>query len=310
MKAMKRILGIVGWISSAFLFLLITGVILLQTSTVKNYLLSQAQNYVRRHFGAELRIGRYDFNLLKGSLSAEDVSLRSISSGLAPLLHIKKAYAYLDSHVLLEGVDIRVVVDRSGHSNLPEFGGGGGSGSLPVKMLEIKHGSLKIEDQRQQIRMDLPSWRVMAKSEGSGTLSRIIFDADKNGSMQYMEKQFEIGDLAIEAKISSAELEIQRIHVMASGFKAEGAGIIRDFSNPVIDLKIDADIDLEKAAALIGPLPGVKGRAVGIVNLTGPLQNLQIRGKLQGDITSFNLPGWTRAQIAESQIRFRYSRVE
>jgi len=40
----------------------------------------------------------------------------------------------------------------------------------------------------------------------------------------------------------------------------------------------------------------VRGRAIGIINVAGPIGNLQIRGKLQGDITAVQSANLLRLQ--------------
>jgi hypothetical protein len=307
MGATKRILRMIGLIAAGFIVLLIAGAILLYTPAAKNYIRSRAQAYARRQYGAELKIDRYGFNLLKGSIAVEGISLRSDSEpALAPLLSIKKAYIDLNlvSTLLgltsvqfaeLENVHIHIIVGKDGHMNLPDFGGGGGGGLL-IKSLEIKNGNLSIEDRRQRIDLNFPSWQIQASDLGSDSSSRIFFNTNRSGAVNYQEKNFEISNLKIDAKATATALEIFKIQLIAAGCKADGSGVLRNFSNPVVDLKIDANIDLEQVAAVVGSMPGVNGRVIGVIHVTGPLGSLQIRGKLQGDISSVQSAGLLKPQ--------------
>jgi uncharacterized protein involved in outer membrane biogenesis len=296
MKAMKRALRIAFIIIAAFTVLIAACAILLHTPPAKNYIKAHAEKYLRRQYGAELKIDRFGFSLLKGSVSVNDLILGSaVEPNLGPLLKIKQADINLDlistltgstsiEYVRLDNVDIHIVVDKNGRMNLPNFRGGHGGGGLLIRTLEISNGSLKIEDSRQQIGLNLPSWRIQA--QGPNLLSQIILKTSKSGELNYQEKRFEISNLEIEAEVSTPTLKIRRLNLDVAGSKVEGSGSIRDFSKPVFNLKIDAEIDLEKAAAVFGLKPGLKGRANGIITITGPLGNLKIEGSLRGNIAS------------------------
>jgi uncharacterized protein involved in outer membrane biogenesis len=298
MKAMKRALRIAFIIIVAFAVVIAAGAIFLYTPPAKNYIRAHAEKYARRQYGAELKIDRFGFSLLKGSVSVNDLILGSaVEPKLGPLLKIKHAEINLNlistlvgttaiEYVRLENVDIHIVVDKDGRMNLPNFGGGGAGGGLLIRSLEIANGSLKIEDSRQQIGLNLPSWRIQAQGQGSDLLSQIILKTNKSGEVNYQEKRFGVGDLEIEAEMSTSTLKIRRLNLTAAGSKVEGSGSICGFSNPVFNLKINTEIDLEQAAAVFGLKPGVKGRANGIITITGPLGNLQIGGSLQGNIAS------------------------
>jgi uncharacterized protein involved in outer membrane biogenesis len=298
MKVMKRAFRIAFIIIAAFAVLIAAGAILLHTPPAKNFIRAYAEKYVRRQYGAELKIDRFGFSLLKGSVSVNDLILGSaVEPNLGPLLKIKQADINLDlistltgstsiEYVRLEKVDIHIVVDKNGRMNLPNFGGGNGGGGLLIRTLEISNGSLKVEDSRQQIDLNLPSWRIQAQGQGPDLLSQIILKTSKSGEVNYQGKRFGVSNLEIEAEVSTPTLKIRRLNLDAAGSKVEGSGSIRDFSKPVFNLKIDAEIDLEKAAAAFGLKPGVKGRANGIITITGPLGNLKIGGSLRGNIAS------------------------
>jgi uncharacterized protein involved in outer membrane biogenesis len=296
MKAMKRALRIALIFIAAFAVLMAACAIILHTPLAKNYIRAQAEKYVRRQYGAELKIDRFGFSLLKGSVSVNGLILGSaVAPNLGPLLKIKQADINLDlistllgstsiEYVRLENAAILIVADKDGRTNLPNFGGGNGGGGLLIRTLEIANGSLEIEDSRQQISLNLPSLQIQA--QGTDLLSQIILKTSKSGEVNYQDRRFKVSNLEIEAEMSAPTLKILRLNLSAAGSNVAGSGSIRDFSKPVFNLKIDAEIDLEQAAAVFGLTPGVKGRANGIITITGTLENLQIRGKLQGNIAS------------------------
>ena len=294
----KDIVRVALFAFAAVVVLLLALAILVHTPAAKSYMGSRIEEHARRRYGALLKIDRYSFSFLRGTISIEGVSLRSVSaSEAAPLFYIKKAHFDLNWIPILtgrtsvqsaefEGVDIHISVNKDGHMNLPRFSGGGGSGGLLIKRFEIKNGNLSIEDRRQQIGIHLSSWQIRAKDIGTDLSSHITFIANESGALNYRENRLEISNLQLEADASMGGIKIKKLHLNASGSKVEGLGVIRDFSNPIVDLKIDADIDLEKASAFFGQAPGIKGRAIGTVYLVGPLGDLQIQGKIRSNITS------------------------
>jgi uncharacterized protein involved in outer membrane biogenesis len=292
---MKRMLRIVGWITAAIFALVFIAGVALHTPVAKRYLKDRAVDYVRRRYSAELKIDQLDYSLLRGSVSVAGLSFGPADSKLPPLLRLKHAYVNLDllkalfgktsiESIRLDSPDIRLVIDKDGRLNLPELGSkGGGGGNLIIRKLEITDGSLKFEDVRQQIGIVLPAWHALAQGIGTDRTA-IHLKTNKNGEATYKEKAFKIGDLELKAELFSSAAKIEKLSLMAAGSKAEGSGEIRDFSSPTIHLKIDTEIDLESAASAIGLDAGMKGRARGTITLTGPLNNLQIGGALQGNV--------------------------
>jgi uncharacterized protein involved in outer membrane biogenesis len=274
--------------------LLIAIILLLHTPPAKNYLKERAAEYVRRRYRAELKIDQLDFSLLRGSVSATGLSFGPADPKLPPLLHLQRAYVNLDllktlfgttsiEYIRLEHPDIHLIIGKDGRMNLPEFGGGGGGGSLIIRKVEITDGSLKFEDARQKNGIELPSWQALAQGIGADK-TPFYLKANQNGAATYNGQEFKIGDLELKAELFSSAVKIEKLNLMAAGSRAEGSGEIRDFSSPVIDLKIDTEIDLEAASSAIGLPSGMKGRAKGTITLTGPLKNLRIGGNLQGNV--------------------------
>ncbi len=304
MKTMKRMLRISLAASVAVAFLIVAGAVLAHTSPVKRRLLAHAQNYVRGKFAAELEINRFEFSLLKGAVSVEGLTLGSAAApDLAPLLRVKRADVNLDlistlfgsasiESVRLENPEIHILAGQDGRSNLPGMGaeGGGDGGGLRIRSLEMTEGSLVIEDSSQRIRLHLPSWRIEGRGRGSDLLSHILLETNAGGTVDYQGKRFEVGSLEIESEMSDSSLKILALRLDAVGSKLKGSGIIRRLSDPIFDLRIDAEVDLERAADFFGLTPGVKGRAGGTITIAGPLGNLQIGGDLQGVVASAVIP--------------------
>ncbi len=296
MRAMRRIFRIAASIAAIVLGLILAAAALIHTPPAKNYLRKRAVEYVRRHYGAELKINQLDFNMLKGAVSVEGLSFGTAAPDLIPLLKLKSAYINVGllqtllgstsiEYVRLDNPDVHLVIGKDGRMNLPDFGsGGGGGGDLLIRKLEISDGSLNVEDLRQQIGLLLPSWQVQIQRLGAGAPSALHLKTNKSGIVKYLGKQFEIDDLELKAELSSEILKIQKLSLEAAGSKATGSGDIRNYSSPVFDLKIDTEIDLEQAASVIGMTQGMKGRARGTIKVTGPLKNLKIGGDLQGNI--------------------------
>jgi uncharacterized protein involved in outer membrane biogenesis len=298
MKTIKRVCRIMLLIAAAFAVLLVACALLLHTPPVKNWIRAQAEKYVREKYSAELKIDRLRFSIVKGFVSVEGLTLRSaVEPDLEPLLRIKRADIGLNliptiwgstsiEFVRLEDADIYVVADKAGRLNMPNFGGGNGGGKLQIRTLEITNGSLQIEDRRQQIGLRLPSFGVQAQGQGADLLGRVALKTNKHGMVKYQEYQFEINNLEIDAEMIASTLKIRSLNLDAVGAKAIGSGSIHDLSNPEFDLKIDAEINLEQAAAVFGWKQGLKGRASGNITIAGPLGNLQIGGNLHGNIAS------------------------
>ena len=180
--------------------------------------------------------------------------------------------------VRVEEVVINVLIDSYGRSNLPQLRGNGAGPGFAVDNLEIERGSVRIEDQRQQIVLTLPSWDLR-KREAAISLQTL-----QGGILAWQGRKFNISELSLQSRLLEDSLKIVKLDVTAEGSRAVGTGIIRDLSNPVFDLTFDTHVDLAQAAAL-GGLTAVQGRADGILRLTGTPGDLHIKGKFDVDET-------------------------
>lgn len=291
-KAGKRI-GLQIVTAAALLAAVIAAaVLLLHSPPVKTRIVQHAQEYAHRNFGAGLEIGRLDYNLFQGAITLEGLTLGDEASNRA-LLRAGRASIEVDLGSILsgpvlirsariDGLDLHIFVDREGRTNLPQFGqGGAGTGDFLIRNMEVSNGTITVEDLRQNVALHLPSVQIRVEGERPG-LHDILLHADRSGSIGYQGRQIEISRLRLEFELSRETAKIERLDLVAAGSRVEGSGQIRNFSNPVVDVRLETDLDLSRAAALAGL--GMQGRARGTVKLTGPIESLLIAGDLQGDV--------------------------
>ncbi|NLT66932.1 MAG: hypothetical protein GXX84_10040 [Acidobacteria bacterium] len=285
---MRKILIRIAVIAVLLIALVTAAALILQSPPVKGLILGQAREYARRNLGSDLSIDAFDYSLARGTVSFETLVFRPRPGvGGEPSVSIGRGTVAFDPASLLTGspsirsvrveeVVINVLIDRDGGSNLPQLRGNGAGPGFAIEIVEIDRGSVRIEDQRQQIVLMLPSWDLRKRE------SAISLHTLQGGVLAWQGREFDIKELSLQSRLVEDSLKIVNLDVMAEGSRAVGSGIIRDLSNPVFDLTFDTHVDLGQAAAL-GGLTDVQGRADGILRVTGTPGDLHIKGKFDVD---------------------------
>jgi hypothetical protein len=269
--------------------------VLLHTPPVKEYAIGRAREYVRRNYGAELNIDRADYSLLTGEITIHGVSVRSLAAGM-PIFQLKYAHINLSvpslfsgplyiRSAILRGVALHVVINENGTSNLPQFKSSSDSGSgLLIQSMEIRDASVDAEDFRQHLAVQIPSLKIQVQARVPGLVHEIFVQSNTVGTVKYEDQTFQISNIDIQSQFSPDKLRLDKLTLIGAGSNVQGAGVIRDFSNPAVDLTFDTEIDLSQTAAAAGLLSGIQGRARGKITVTGPIDNLHIKGRLQSNI--------------------------
>lgn len=294
---MKRVLFIVLIAAGALALLLTLFMIFVHTPPVRQYVLELVTKHARLRYGVELSIDRFDYSLMKGSVALEGVKLRSAGAGeLPPLFQARRIYADLDigsflngpvaiERAELDGAVVRVMTLQNGPSNIPQLEGGDGGGfGLLIDSLEARDVQIDFEDRRQQIALRLSSIDICARGRRDDRAHDISMKTDQGGTLVYQGDELDIENLDIESRLFPSEIKIERVHLVAANSRVQGGGSIRNFSDPVIDMTLDADIDLGKVAGGQGLFPGVQGHATGTIAIKGPIKSLQIKGEVKGTV--------------------------
>jgi uncharacterized protein involved in outer membrane biogenesis len=183
------------------LFAALAGLVgLLHTQPARAYLLQWAQEQLRDRYGIGLQAASLDYNLFGLTARLDRVQIYSTESPELPRLfqaHSVEVNVGLLAwfrqgltleDVRMEGGNIQIVVDSNGVSNLPRFGESGepettapGAGFL-IQNLVAGGPRLLYDDRQQNIRVELPGWRLRVQGETFGADHQVHFDTQQAGA--------------------------------------------------------------------------------------------------------------------------------
>lgn len=296
MPKTKRLVRISIVVITVIVALIVLSALLIHTPPVKEFVRMQVEAYIRRNLGSETSIERFDYSLGRGVLSFDGVVLRSgqlpesrpflrIGHGSVRFAPVSLVSGIVSvNSVQLEHVNVDILVHPDGGTNLPEeIKMRPGGTKLLVDNVDIKKAGINIEDGRQKIILRLPSCELGMQGKPAEGKHDLSLQTRQRGMVSYQDRRFDITNLSLEAELLDDALRIAHLDIAATGSNARGTGVIRNLSNPVVNVTLDTAIDLGEAAAIAGLAPGVQGKAQGSLSITGPPERLHISGTLGVD---------------------------
>ena len=287
-------------ITGSAVLLLLLFVAVLHAPPVKRYVLSEVTRLLadsRIVFAAQ----RLDYNLFNLSLVLEDVTLRAVGADDAPAFaHIDRATVDLSLFPLLRKQyvvergsvtrpTVRVVIDDSGRSNLPQLPESEETSTEPIDYLirqfSITDTLIRFEDRLQRLDVGLPVTRIDV--QGQQISRHRVRLAAGGGQVRLQDRQAEIESIAGDLVIDRDAIRVNQLELGATGTRVALSGTLVEFENPRYDLALNADLDVEPLAAFAGLPEAAGGFVRADVTARGPLEALAAEARVNGTALSF-----------------------
>jgi outer membrane protein assembly complex protein YaeT len=307
-------------LAAGFVCLLLVAAALLQTQMVVRYGLGRLQDYLQRDLALELRVGHVRFDLRRFALTAHDVAIRSSQAKNLPSLftadrlHVRLAPFQLFRNTLrirqadATRAQINIFIDRQGDSNLPVVRRAERAGwRFLIQRLDVSDGSFRFEDQRQQVAVTLPLWRLQVTGTGLTREHRTRLTSLRAGTAGYEGRSLAIDRLELDAAFAGDALRIATLRLESGQSRVEASGTIEDLSAPRFDLRIAPDVDLAQIIAFAGLKEDIAGRLAATVTVRGNREAFEIAGRASGAAPS--LRGYQNVRF-EAAPRFLSARRE
>ena len=172
---------------------------------------------------------------------------------------------------------IRYVVGKDGRTNLPQTSSS--SGSTPdylITQVEIHDGFFQFENLRDETALTLPRWQLRIKGTARTREHTLDFSCLQQSSFKYQAHTIPIEQLKLSGTLRRTSFQVDAAYLSAANSQLSAKGSISDFSNPVISLQLNPNLDLNALARAAGFKEPIRGNLVGTIQADGRLQNLQI----------------------------------
>ncbi|WP_031495782.1 translocation/assembly module TamB domain-containing protein [Bryobacter aggregatus] len=271
---------------------IIAGIAVLHTPPVKRFALAELQRVLAKQ-GITFHATGFDYNLLSLRARLREVVVTP-KADMPPLL--KLAAIDLDASLLdlirgkivvqnaaLTKPEIYLLIDTSGHSNLPVLSSEGSSSSSPsilIEYLSIREASFRYEDRRAGTKLFIPQWQMNV--DGHRLTNRHTISAQNLSpvDLTYGGQAYQIDRLQTTLDLGAKDVKILGLNLDALGATLRASGSIENFNAPTLHLQADADAKLDRFAALLKTR--VAGEARVQVQAMGPIDQIAVTGQLSG----------------------------
>ncbi len=257
-------------------------------SKVDRFLTAEVQSLLEEQFQREVSVGAVHLSFPNPGLVISNLAIareQKLSEGTlfsakriqatVLLKSLVSRYIFIDD-IILDTPTVWVQFDENGQSNLPPFGGNGKKESPArfnsqelVKRLSFPHiqlidGEVYFAHQQRQLRVSIASLNTIVSLrledlQGTGHLSL------EGGEIEWQDR----GTLAIamrgDLQLQDNDLTLPTFTLQAGETTVEAEGVVRNLTQPVLDLAVNADVALDE----IDRFAGVDQNLSGMVHFTG-----------------------------------------
>lgn len=282
--------------------LLATLVILfLRTPYPARFAFERIQEELRVNYRLDLRAGRTELDVARGTLTLHDVRLQSLANpDLPPLAQAREVFARLDvsqllrGHYVLEsggisGLSVNVAVTKDGRTNLPQPQNQGPFRGLPdvvIKSFTAEGAAVVVDDRLHDLNLELPQWNVRITGKSGPVTHGVRLGLTRPGTLRAAGRTVPIEQLDAGIVLSRNDIDSVQLNLRASETPLQVRGSIRNLSVPNLDLTFDAVADLQRLAALAQADLQVAGSLRVSARVTGKAESASATGHLEGDSLS------------------------
>ncbi len=302
---------IVGWtavvIGALALLVVVAAAVILQNPAFQRYLVAKIEQSAQQSTGATVKIQNLQIHVKTLSADIYGLTVHGTEpAGAKPLLEIAHARIGLKiisilqhkvnlSDLQVERPAVNLIVDKHGHSNMPQPPPSQSSGSTNVFDLAVGHvlltdGVVSALDRQIPVNADLSGLRTeisfsQLQKKYSGTISY------QNGFVQYEHLRPLPHNLQASFDASPTELNLRPLLLKLGGSRLQIEAKVRDYgSAPVADGHYDVVLHTQDFAGLSS------AKAAGDVTLSGAMSCKGVPGqaalknaRLSGEIASNGL---------------------
>jgi len=289
-----------------FVFLtVVLGIGFLHTGPGRKRVLSWLQDYLFANQGIRLETEELRYNLFDLAVTLREARLSSRTSpDLPPILTADRMYVDLSLMSLLlrgflaieqtriDSPEVRILILKDGRTNLPvsEQDVEEESGGLPdfiIESLRLGNGSFSFRDDRTGLQARLGNWQMSIDGAWSTLNHEIKLNGE--GAVKLGDREVPISSLVLHADVPSnlEKATIRNLQVRTPDASVQVSGTVDDLGDPNLGLKVAADADLARMAALAQADVPVAGRVHWDGEVRNGLQTMQVSGSISGQNVSF-----------------------
>ncbi|MGE5570216.1 MAG: hypothetical protein ACM3S5_14365 [Rhodospirillales bacterium] len=264
--------------------------VVVRTGAAKDYIAGRIASV--REQGLILDFKDLGISLVGPSVTLHGVVLRTQPEpGFPPLLSAKMVRLNLNLSALLRGrfaldeavledPHVYAVITEQGISNLPApRGGAGEQAAIPaIPKLRVTNGSLRLDDRRDGIFVDLPEWRLSLAPDAG-----VEFKSGEPGSITYGKRRTAVDEINLATRIRAGVMEIDKLEVKTPESRLTASGKAGFVDRPTLNLTGSVALDLPELTRIAGMPPAESGELKGTFTATGPLDQVRLRTVLHGN---------------------------
>ncbi len=244
----------------------------------------------------EFRSENLSYNLLDLSLEVRNVIVRAARPAAPTFMTVDRLSADISLLALLRGryvlqsgrasgVSVHYVVEEDGSDNLPRTPTDPDAPGEPldylIDMLQVSDARVRYENRAQQVDVVMPIAALTV--DGSPLTDRHAVIIRAAGGTAHAEGQdVRLDGLSGRLDLGRDDVRFESLVLESEGSRAEVSGAMTTFDLPMLDLRLKADLDVERAAQLGGLEDPAGGRLVVDATAQGAANALKVAADLSG----------------------------
>ncbi|MPZ20905.1 MAG: BamA/TamA family outer membrane protein [Luteitalea sp.] len=303
----RRVIRFLAWSAAVVLVLLIAALLTLHTPPAKRYVLARVSDLLAQQ-NIKLQADSLDYNLLDLSVRLENATLRARrprdAAAFARIARFELDASLLDllrgRYVVENGTllrpEIHLIVNNAGETNLPapaaeapaeeEEADAPTSLDYLIEAFRVVDGTLRYEDRRQGLDVTLPIQSIAIEGSPRTRQHDVRLRADK-GRVTVQDRSADIDHVGGELTLGTDSVEVRRLELRAANSAIVLGGNVLRFADPRLDLALSANLDVGTLAPYGGLAEPIGGTLRADVKARGPLAELAVAARLNGDGLSF-----------------------
>ncbi|HEU0123738.1 MAG TPA: translocation/assembly module TamB domain-containing protein [Bryobacteraceae bacterium] len=269
--------------------LLLAGVAFLHLPPGRSFALRQLQSILAKQ-GIRFDASGLDYNLLSMRVRLRDVQIQPKADmpALAKVAAIDVDASLFDlvrgkiviTNAALTKPEIFLLIDTSGRSNLPELSGGESKEKRNVilEFLSIDHASLRYEDRKSNTSLFVPDWQVTVDGDRITERHDIFVQSAQPVRIGVDKNVYTLNNLQASLQLGDQDLQVKGLNLETFGASLKASGSVRDFANPVVDVRAHVAGNLEGLSEAVALKPAPRGAVTLRIAASGPLPELQVAG--------------------------------
>jgi hypothetical protein len=295
-----RVLRGIFWTFVALLGLLIALLAVAHTPSARRFAVNQVAALLSDSH-ISLQTDELRYNLFSLSFDLRNVRLGTVAADMPPFATIQRARIdfglgdilrrrYVVQSGSAEGVTIHYFVNADGIDNLPRPPSDPNQPEQALDYLiadfRIPNAQVRYQDESRKLDVVLPQSSVEVRGNALTDRHQVQLEVGA-GEVAFQERRAVLDGLRGTLSLGDDDLTIERLDLRALGSHAELSGAVASFDSPVADVKVRADVDVERAASLVPATQALGGRLALDGFVRGALSAPAIEARVHGSELTF-----------------------